>query len=274
MTKKLFIIAALACLSALVPATAATVEANGDTTVLVSGDGHKVVLVGDTLFSIVDGDSTRIMATGLSKLGTKVCEALSDTVLDKSDEEWSKHYYLRQANERMAMIIRWGAIIILVFIGTFFYYWNRRNKYRMIEKAIDAGYQLPPEALGYDPRPPMPQQPIVVTPPPFYGQQPGVPQPAVQQPMPQPMPMPQPLPVQQWPKYDGAVKLIAIGVALMLFFWAAGSIPMIAIMSILLFLGIGKAFTVWQQRKDMMRFMGQNGPAQPQQPQQPNQPQS
>lgn len=46
------------------------------------------------------------------------------------------------------LVIIWAAIIILVFIGSFFSYLNRRNKYRLLETLAEKGQTLSPELLA------------------------------------------------------------------------------------------------------------------------------
>jgi len=42
----------------------------------------------------------------------------------------------------------WAAIIVIVFLSQFFWYRERTNRYRMIEKLADKGQPIPPELLA------------------------------------------------------------------------------------------------------------------------------
>ncbi len=46
------------------------------------------------------------------------------------------------------LIIIWGAILLLVFITSFFTYLNRRNRYRVLEKIAEKGDSLSPELIA------------------------------------------------------------------------------------------------------------------------------
>ena len=230
MAKKLFflVIMALTLLTA-------GAQQSADTTLNVSDGSNHVTMVGDTLLATDGTDTVRVVGADWAAL---VKGLLSDTVINRShDDSYDKDYLIvtRMANvARLAVM--WIGLVLLVLIIAVVYYKNRRNKYRMIEKAIDNNYQLPPELLGQLPQ--QVQQPAAVTPPPFTAgsQATGMP------------PVPNVL-----PSYDGAVKLIAIGAAVMLFFAVLDVTPMVALSAIPLFLGIGKAFLTWQARQDLTR---------------------
>jgi hypothetical protein len=42
----------------------------------------------------------------------------------------------------------WGAILLIVFVTSFFGYLERRSRYRAIEKMVDKGQTVPPEMLS------------------------------------------------------------------------------------------------------------------------------
>ncbi len=50
-------------------------------------------------------------------------------------------------------VIFWGALLLLVFITSFFRYLERRSRYSAIEKMIEKGQTVPPEMLGHYPLP-------------------------------------------------------------------------------------------------------------------------
>jgi hypothetical protein len=91
------------------------------------------------------------------------------------------------------LIIIWGAILLLVFIISFFKFLSRRSKYRLLEKLAEKGQSLSPELLanltnGGNGRAPEEKNPIT-----------------------------------------SGIFLVCIGIALAVFFWAmqGGGIPLI-----------------------------------------------
>lgn len=46
------------------------------------------------------------------------------------------------------LVIIWGAILLLVFITSFFGYLNKRNKYRLLETLAEKGQSLSPDMLA------------------------------------------------------------------------------------------------------------------------------
>ena len=247
--------------------------------------GKTVTIVnGDTTIVRVSGDTAIVNAAeeAAAAVGETVNEALNDTVYDGNyegvteDEVQFMHEGMRTARNITLGIIA-GAIFI-TFLALLFYYLNRRRKYKMIEKAIENGYPLPPEMLGGHT---VQQHNIYVTPP--TQPQPQMPQQPQQQAsgaipvgVPQRIPVGQPL--SQWQTYRGGIITTIVGFSLMLFFLAAGATPMVALMSIILFIGLAKVFFTYQEQRNITNIYTnatqQPQPQQPQQqPQQPAQPQ-
>ena len=124
-------------------------------------------LKGDTL-EIVDGsDTTRI--AGAQAIVSSINEILNKEVINEDDDNDSYNdrdndYALNQrlAMERtryeiesVAVIVTivFGALLLIILVCLWFFYLNRRNKYRVIERAIENGYELPPSFTGKSPNP-------------------------------------------------------------------------------------------------------------------------
>lgn len=252
----------------------AAVNPANSTTIIVNGDTTTVRQNGDTTLVATAGETA-------AAVGEAINEALDDTVFVEDDyenagmDEESKE--LMREGMRLARIITIiivAGIIFISFLAMLFYYLNRRRKYRMIEKAIESGYQLPPELLGGRA---VQHQNIYVTAPAQPAQQTAKPQTdgAVPVGVPQGIPVGQPL--TQWQTYRGGIVTSIVGFSLMLFFLAAGATPMVALMSIILFIGLAKVFFTYQEQRNITTIyhnVTQQPQQQPQQPapQQPVQP--
>lgn len=107
-------------------------------------------------------------------------------------------------------------------------YKNRRNRYHMIEKAIENNYQLPDREVVSV----MYQQPMTAQP-----TQNGMPA--------------QSLGFNgiNWNLFYRSFIIIIVGFALVLFFALAGAEQMAALASIVLFVGLGKAFIIYQNQR-------------------------
>ena len=213
----------------------------------------KVHFKGDTMIVVDGGDTTSI--TG-AQAKQKLAKILDDTVVGKrsgqvvaTDDDDDKvtldgaEYRIlkRQADineanrdrEQMWCVI--GVVLILsllvLAIGISCIvaaYKNRRNRYHMIEKAIENNYQLPDRE--------------VVS---VMYQQPMTAQPAQNG-----------MPAQNlgfnginWNLFYRSVVIIIVGFALVLFFALAGAEQMAALASIVLFVGLGKAFIIYQNQR-------------------------
>lgn len=222
----------LALIALAIPAIAGAQDS-----ITVNTRGGNVTIKGDTLLVTDGGDTVHMVGTSVGALLKSI---LDDTIVTR-DHNDTEVYYMNLAKrskiDAFRDIVRWCVILIIVIAILLVIYFNRRAKYRMIEKAIDNNYQLPADVLGSN-MPPMPSTPV-------YVQQP-------EQMQGSPVPPPVPPVVQQWPRYDGAVKLIAIGLGTMLFFYIIGAEPAVGLCSIILLLGVGKAFLVYQTRQDIM----------------------
>ncbi len=250
------------------------------------GSKTSVSMKGDTTTVIENGDTTRLV--GGINIGKIIERALGDTVVSPADDvedsetaaDAAEGYNTREANlrTRQAMmqdmvqnIVSYTVIgaVFIIFFSLLFYYLHRKAKYRMMEKAIENNYPLPGTPMMERQEPTQPQ-----------------PQPEGSQPQSSPQPQPQPQvaglarlsfngvqPYLDWRSFHRSFILIAVGVALMLFFATAGSIEMVALMSILVLIGAAQALINYQQQKQMIArqlWQQQHGSQPPaQQPQQP-----
>ncbi|MCI5981168.1 MAG: hypothetical protein MRZ38_09850 [Muribaculaceae bacterium] len=246
-----------------------------------------VSMKGDTTTVIEDGDTTRVV--GGINIGKIIERALGDTLVSTADsaedvegaDDDAAAYDNREANmrARQAMMQEMVqnivtctvvGVIFIIFFSLLFYYLHRKAKYRMMEKAIENNYPLPGT--------------------PMMGRQAPVQSQPVAQPQSQSQSQPQSAPPQppvaglanlgfnnvqpylDWRSFHRSFMLIAVGVALMLFFAAAGSIEMVALMSILVLIGAAQALINYQQQKQVIARQlwqqqhGQQPVAQPQQP--------
>ena len=246
-----------------------------------------VSMKGDTTTVIEDGDTTRVV--GGINIGKIIERALGDTLVSTADSaedvegaaDEAEAYDNREANmrARQAMMQEMVqnivtctvvGVIFIIFFSLLFYYLHRKAKYRMMEKAIENNYPLPGT--------------------PMMGRQAPVQSQPVAQPQSQPQSQSQPAapqppvaglanlgfnnvqPYLDWRSFHRSFMLIAVGVALMLFFAAAGSIEMVALMSILVLIGAAQALINYQQQKQVIARQlwqqqhGQQPAAQPQQP--------
>lgn len=244
-----------------------------------------VSMKGDTTTVIEDGDTTRVV--GGINIGKIIERALGDTLVSTADSaedadgaaDDADAYDNREANmrARQAMMQEMVqnivtctvvGVIFIIFFSLLFYYLHRKAKYRMMEKAIENNYPLPGT--------------------PMMGRQAPVQSQPIAQPQSQSQPQsaaPQPpvaglanlgfnnvQPYLDWRSFHRSFMLIAVGVALMLFFAAAGSIEMVALMSILVLIGAAQALINYQQQKQVIARQlwqqqhGQQPAAQPQQP--------
>ena len=244
-----------------------------------------VSMKGDTTTVIEDGDTTRVV--GGINIGKIIERALGDTLVSTADSaedvdgaaDDADAYDNREANmrARQAMMQEMVqnivtctvvGVIFIIFFSLLFYYLHRKAKYRMMEKAIENNYPLPGTPM-------MGRQAPVQSQPVAQPQSQSQPQPAAPQP---------PVaglanlgfnnvqPYLDWRSFHRSFMLIAVGVALMLFFAAAGSIEMVALMSILVLIGAAQALINYQQQKQVIARQlwqqqhGQQPAAQPQQP--------
>ncbi|MEG2673991.1 MAG: DUF6249 domain-containing protein [Muribaculaceae bacterium] len=182
----------------------------------------------------------RVDSVSKSEIVDSVNAILSDTVLsvkaDKADSSSSSFtFYDSDDNDSelsvaiVAIVSPFIAIFLIVLICLVMGYMRRRAKYKLIEKAIENGYELP-EYLFYD---------KVKA---YSGN---------------------PASVSYRATYDNAIKWIAVGVGTCLFFLFCDAMPMFGLCSIILIIGISKLQLAKLDNKNRQQY---SEPAQPESP--------
>lgn len=248
---------------------------------------------GDTTTIVMNGDTVRVTDGEVKK---SISKAINDTLWsEKAETEDDETYnYMALDNDaRLKETSMWSStvkqisismcfcIMVVVFLSLLFYLLHRRAKYRVIEKAIENNYPLPPSLGGTPTYKQAPQRPDAWR---NYAPQ--------QQPQPQPQPQAQPQPQQppyqqgmnapmqpnmpyrvNYMAYKKSFVLVCVGFMMAMFFDSAGASPMVFLSMIVVLLGLGKGFVIYKEQKqdqDYWRWQMQQQPQQqvPQQPQQ------
>ncbi len=234
-----------------------------------------------------DGKTVKVKMDDLDRI---ISKHLDDTVLSTSDltvdadnyegiKVGSAEYNLAQDGMRLASEITIAlciAAVFIVFFALLFYYMHRRRKYKTVDRAIQAGYPLPDEFFGKH-TPQIPQQPAnvyvtQVTPPPADPNAPQGAQPATGYGYTSSNPLNN---ITDWTPFKSGIKTTAWGVGLLFFFWILGAEPIAALMLIVIFIGLGKLFTTYQEQQNLKNYWQQQQWTQqaqqaPQAPQQAN----
>ena len=158
----------------------------------VAAENANVQMRGDSLVVVDGGDTITVAVSGLKQLVGKISDKMGDTLVDKSgmaagaiDESdvanendlAMEQIYAKRENEQNNFVtsvtaIVFGTILLIVLFSLIAYYMRRRAKYRIIEKAIENGYELPDsfyEQSACNRPPVMPEHPVMPN-------QPNVPQ--------------------------------------------------------------------------------------------------
>lgn len=244
-----------------------------------------IISQGDSTI-ITDGKDTVTVVADLNGLKAKVNGVLNDTLLELGDvadanneaDEAIDPEVAQASHERMLDHERvWAdlakdvttscviGVVLIVLLALLFSYMRRRRKYRMVERAIENNYPLPPYVFG------VPQETVRTV----YVNAPSVPDAGNQASA--PLNQGKPLPVKMtgngainWHALKGGFTLAAIGFGLMMFFIIAGGEAMAGACSILLLLGLGKMWLAYQDQMTAIAYM----PPVPQQPDVPQPPQN
>ena len=251
-------------------------------------------LKGDTL-EIVDGsDTTRI--AGAQAIVSSINEILNKEVINEDDDNDSYNdrdndYALNQrlAMERtryeiesVAVIVTivFGALLLIILVCLWFFYLNRRNKYRVIERAIENGYELPPSFTGKSPNPapvvppmPNPQTPYPPQNPYYQPQAPAAPgftptgAPAPNMPrqgmvppapnaFPQPQGAPRPIAPGQYniDAFKNGFIWTVIGFAFVLFFLSNDALPMAVLGLIPVIIGLAKIGSEYYKQRNRINY--------------------
>lgn len=251
---------------------------------------------GDTTTIVMNGDTVRVTDGEVKKT---ISKAINDTLwsekAETADDDETYNYMALDNDARLKETSMWSStvkqisismcfcIMVVVFLSLLFYLLHRRAKYRVIEKAIENNYPLPPSLGGTPTYKQAPQRPDAWR---NYAPQ--------QQPQPQPQPQAQPQPQPQQPPYQQGMNapmqpnmpyrvnymaykksfvLVCVGFMMAMFFDSAGASPMVFLSMIVVLLGLGKGFVIYKEQKqdqDYWRWQMQQQQQQqaPQQPQQ------
>lgn len=249
---------------------------------------------GDTTTIVMNGDTVRVTDGEVKKT---ISKAINDTLwsekAETADDDETYNYMALDNDARLKEASMWSStvkqisvsmcfcIMVVVFLSLLFYLLHRRAKYRVIEKAIENNYPLPPSLGGTPTYKQAPQRPDAWR---NYAPQ--------QQPQPQPQPQaqaqPQQPPYQQgmnapmqpnmpyrvnYMAYKKSFVLVCVGFMMAMFFDSAGASPMVFLSMIVVLLGLGKGFVIYKEQKQdqdywqwqMQQQQQQQVPQQPQQ---------
>lgn len=250
---------------------------------------------GDTTTIVMNGDTVRVTDGEVKKT---ISKAINDTLWsEKAETEDDETYnYMALDNDaRLKEASMWSStvkqisismcfcIMVVVFLSLLFYLLHRRAKYKVIEKAIENNYPLPPSLGGTPTYKQAPQRPDAWRN--YAPQQQPQPQPQAQA---QPQPQPQQPPYQQgmnapmqpnmpyrvnYMAYKKSFVLVCVGFMMAMFFDSAGASPMVFLSFIIVLLGLGKGFVIYKEQKQdqdywqwqMQQQQQQQVPQQPQQ---------
>lgn len=200
---------------------------------------------------VSDKDTVSIKAEGDRGLIVtrvkRIDRALDDTLLnlqdggrdivdtDEADFDSQKDFVFEGMNTaRLIVALLVFGLVAIVGLSLLFFYIHRRRRYKVIERAIAANYQLPPEFFGGK----------------AYRQRAE----AAASPRATPRQAPQAASIVDLRDTDlrtmrSGFTLIAVGLGLVLFFAIAGAAAMAGLMSAIVFLGLGKVAIAYQQQR-------------------------
>lgn len=250
---------------------------------------------GDTTTIVMNGDTVRVTDGEVKKT---ISKAINDTLWSEmaktADDDETYNYMALDNDARLKEASMWSStvkqisismcfcIMVVVFLSLLFYLLHRRAKYRVIEKAIENNYPLPPSLGGTPTYKQAPQRPDAWR---NYAPQ-QQPQPQAQA---QPQAQPQQAPYQQgtnapmqpnmpyrvnYRVYKKSFVLVTVGLMAAMFFDSAGASPMVCLSMIVVLLGLGKGFVIYkEQKQDQDYWQWQMQQQQPQPPYASQQPQ-
>lgn len=255
---------------------------------------------GDTTTIVMNGDTVRVTDGEVKKT---ISKAINDTLWSEkaktADDDETYNYMALDNDARLKETSMWSStvkqisismcfcIMVVVFLSLLFYLLHRRAKYRVIEKAIENNYPLPPSLGGTPTYKQAPQRPDAWR---NYDpqQQPQPQRPQQPQPQLQAQAQPQQAPYQQgmnapmqpnmpyrvnYMAYKKSFVLVCVGFMMAMFFESAGASPMVCLSMIVVLLGLGKGFVIYKEQKQdqdywqwqMQQQQQQQVPQQPQQ---------
>ena len=259
-------------------------------------ENTSINLQGDTLEIVENGDTTRI--AGAQTIMQSLSSVLNKEVIsseidndDNHDSDTAREIAIRKMNlERNRQEQRTVAtitsivfffIFLIIMTALLFFYLNRRNKYRVMERAIENGYDLPSSFTGKYPTPnpvvpPMPNPTAPQAPQnPYYGPQPQAPAPGAapfvapgaanmgrpgampnpQPGMPQPPAGPRPLPGQyNIDAFRGGFIWTLVGFAITLFFITADALPPAILGLVPTIIGLAKIGSEYYKQRSRINY--------------------
>lgn len=261
MKKMIFTLVAL-LLASMTMNSSPVIEKRGDTLMIAHG-GDTLRLTGTQTIKELTG----ILDDTIVSINEEADQAINDEgeIIDAGTRQFaidSQEIWARVATEAI-ICCTWGLVFLIIFI-LLFNYLKRRRKYKMVEKAIENNYPLPPYVFEgrtsapsnyYAPVPPVQGSPVLegtpvnntepmvdengeVVPPPLGVQNDpwnGAQQPVVGTPR------------MNWRAFQSSFVLVAVGLGLMLMFHETA---LMGIFAILVLIGLGKGFIEYQDQRD------------------------
>lgn len=234
----------------------------GEKGVVIQKDGKKVEIKFGDLGRIISKhlDDTLLNSSGI------VIDADDEGSVDIDDEgyvdvesqKWREEG-IKVAHEGMdlardiASYFAW-ALVAIVFLSLLFYFLHRSRKYKTVDRAIMNNYPLPNEFYGK--RTSRAPQPTTVYINQVVPNTDGTAAPAA----PAAMNTPNGNPlnnITDWAPYKNGFTTTAVGLCLMLFFLILGSQAMAALMLIIVFIGMWKLFTTYQEQMSIKQYWQQ-----------------
>lgn len=243
------------------------ITAKGDTTTVVVGADTVRLVGGKAIDEAIKSKFNDTIYDGESEVRQE--NGSESSTIDNNDNGYNMYRIAQVESEsrmiRMNVFFIFTAFVFIVFIVALFAYLQRRAKYRMIEKAIDKDYQLPPEITGS-------QRPAVQHPDTNLWDMPVNPgvqpqsatgnftesaRPAAGGPL-------------NWNAYKRSIMIIIAGFVLVCFFLSVDGISMAFLCSAILLYGLAQAFFTYQNQRNATVYR----PTPPQPPTPPQQPAS
>ena len=262
MKKMIFTLVAL-LLASMTMNSAPVIEKHGDTLMIARG-GDTLRLTGTQTIKELTG----ILDDTIISINDEVDQAINDEgeIIDAGTRQFaidSQEIWARVAQEGI-ICCTWG-LVCLILVILLFNYLKRRRKYKMVEKAIENNYPLPPYVFDghtsapsnyYAPVPPVQGSPVLEGTPVNEGEpvvdENGeiVPPPLGVQNDPWNGAHQQPVvgtPRMNWRAFQSSFVLVAVGLGLMLMFHETA---LMGIFAILVLIGLGKGFIEYQDQRD------------------------
>ena len=234
------------------PASKTNVEFNGDTIIVNDGDQSVTVSGLPELQKVRDKINEALDDTLTTGNGSAI--GIGDHDLSPDDIKYMSDHWGEIAKQMCYASI--AGLLALVALVLLFRYLNRRNKYRVMEKAIENNYPLNDLSLNDIKRNAIyVQQPVFSTPVPPAA--PGAPQQPGQVPVGTPIKGQTPdnpvvmTNVVNWRALMPAIRVLGWGLFVWLFgiFVAGGNDPFTVIGLALMFVGLCKGFILYKEQK-------------------------